>query len=144
MKKYSNEFKVGIFFIVCVLAFIYLVVSTGKLDIKQGGYHIYVVFDEIAGLDVKAPVMLNGREVGKVENIEISYKNNETKNVLKIWIAEEAKIRQEAQVSIKTLGLMGEKYVQIAANKGDQFLEAGAILIGKSYMDLDILMEQDK
>lgn len=86
MKKYSNEFKVGIFFIVCVSGLLYLTYSTGKMDVKRQGYHIYVVFDEVAGLDTKAPVMLNGREVGKVDDIDISYRDDATKIVLKLWL----------------------------------------------------------
>ena len=69
----TNEVKVGIFSLLALLGFAYLIVSTGKLDLKNDGYHIYVVFSDIAGLDTKAPVMLNGREVGKVDDSEISY-----------------------------------------------------------------------
>ena len=141
-KKYGNEFKVGIFVILCILGLVYLTVSTGKLNVKQGGYYIYVVFDDIAGLDVKAPVMLNGREVGKVEAIEISYKDNTTKNILKLWLPDDAKVRSQAAVSIKTLGLMGEKYIQITSNEGADFLAPNTILTGKPFMDLDVLMDQ--
>jgi len=140
--KYGNEFKVGIFVILCIVALAYLTVSTGKLNLKQGGYYIYVVFDDIAGLDTKAPVMLNGREVGKVEDIEISYKDNMTKNVLKLWLSDNAKIRKQAVVSIKTLGLMGEKFIQISSNEGAEFLAPNATLVGKPFMDLDVLMDQ--
>jgi phospholipid/cholesterol/gamma-HCH transport system substrate-binding protein len=141
-KNFTNEVKVGIFFFACLLALIYLTVSTGKLDIKSGGYSIYVVFDDIAGLGTKAPVMLNGREVGKVEDIKISYEADTTKIVLKMWVNDEAKIRSQATASIKTLGLMGEKYIQISSNKGDDFIKPDAILVGKPYMDMDALMDE--
>lgn len=141
-KKYGNEFKVGIFVILCLLGLAYLTLSTGKLNFKQGGYYIYVVFDDIAGLDSKAPVMLNGREVGKVDSIEISYNDNTTKNILKIWLPDNVKIRSKATISIKTLGLMGEKYIQITSNEGEDFIAANTILTGKPFMDLDVLMDQ--
>jgi phospholipid/cholesterol/gamma-HCH transport system substrate-binding protein len=123
---------------------VYLSYSTGKLNIKREGYYVYAVFDEIAGLDTKAPVMLNGREVGKVEDIDIEYKGDSTRIVLKIWLSEEAKIRDDASVSIKTLGLMGEKYIQISSSEGKNFIRPEAVLIGKPYMDLDVLMEEAK
>jgi len=141
-KKYGNEFKVGIFVVICIIGLVYLTVSTGKLNVKQGGYYIYVIFDDIAGLDVKAPVMLNGREVGKVDSIEISYKDNTTKNILKLWLPDDAKVRSQATVAIKTLGLMGEKYIQISSNEGTDFLASNTILTGKAFMDLDVLMDQ--
>lgn len=141
-KKYGNEFKVGIFVLLCIVGLLYLVLSTGKLGVKQGGYYIYVVFDDIAGLDTKAPVMLNGREVGKVDDIRISYQDNATTNILKLWLSEEAKIRNKAIVSIKTLGLMGEKFIQISSNEGDVFIEPNTVLKGRPFMDIDVLMEQ--
>jgi phospholipid/cholesterol/gamma-HCH transport system substrate-binding protein len=140
--KFTNEVKVGIFFFSCLAGLIYLTFSTGKVDIKTAGYHIYVVFDDVAGLDTKAPVMLNGREVGKVDDVKISYEDNETKLILKVWLSEEAKVRDQATVAIKTLGLMGEKYLQISSNKGDSFIEPEAVLTGKPSMDMDVLMDK--
>jgi phospholipid/cholesterol/gamma-HCH transport system substrate-binding protein len=143
MKKYGNEFKVGLFIILCILGLAYLTVKTGKLNIKKGGYYLYVAFEEVAGLGKKAPVMLNGLEVGKVEEMNVSYDNDKTKVVIKIWLNDNAKVRDDASVSIKTLGLMGEKYIQITSRQGN-FIKPGTTLEGKPYMDLDAMMEQAK
>jgi len=142
MKKYGNEFKVGLFVILCVLGLIYLTFSTGKVSLGKKGYHIYVVFNDIAGIELKAPVMLNGLEVGKVDDIKFSYDANKTEIKLKLWIDDKAKIRDNAAVSIKTLGLMGEKFIQISSVSGGNFLAPEAILEGKPYLDLDALLEQ--
>jgi len=142
MKKYTNEFKVGLFVVLCVAGLFYLSYSTGKLNIKRPGYHIYVMFNEVAGLEEKAPVMLNGLEMGKVDDINVSYENDRTQLVLKIWLEEKAKIRENPEIAIKTLGLMGEKYIQISSSEGKDFIEPDAVLYGKSYMDLDTLMEE--
>jgi len=144
MKKITNEFKVGLFFILSLAALFYLSASTGKLDFKKSGYYLYVLFDEVAGLQKKAPVMLNGLEVGKVDEIKLIYDNQKTQVRLKLWLDKEAKISANPVVSIKTLGLMGEKFIQIAsfANKG--YLPADTLLEGKPYMDLDVLMEQSQ
>jgi ABC-type transporter Mla subunit MlaD len=101
-----------------------------------------VTFDEVAGLQKKAPVMLNGLEVGKVEDITVNYNNDQTKVVLKLWLDKNAKVRDNALVSIKTLGLMGEKYIQIASHKGGAFVKPDSVLEGKPYLDLDAMMEQ--
>jgi phospholipid/cholesterol/gamma-HCH transport system substrate-binding protein len=142
MKKYANEFKVGLFIIICILGLAYLTFSTGKVNFKKQGYNIYVVFNELAGLDKKAPVMLNGLEVGKVEDISVNYDNEKTEITLKLWIDEQAKIRQNPIVSIKTLGLMGEKYIQIASTDGSGFIAPQTVLKGESYVDLDAMMKQ--
>jgi len=142
MKKYTNEFKVGVFVILCIAGLLYLTFSTGKVGVKKGGYNIYVAFDEVAGIETKAPVMLNGLEVGKVEEIKPCYDNDMTRIILKLWLSDDAKIRENPAVSIKTLGLMGEKYIQISSSKGANFITAQATLDGKPYMDLDTLTAQ--
>lgn len=142
MKKFSNEFKVGLFVIICIVGFFYLIFRTGKINFKKEGYYIYVVFSEVAGLEKKAPVMLNGLEVGKVDDIKIIYDNDKTEILLKLWLKKEAKIRENPTVSIKTLGLMGEKYIQISSFEGKEFLKPEVVLRGKPYIDLDKLMEE--
>lgn len=142
MKKYTNEFKVGLFVLFCLVGLFYISYRTGKMNIKKDGYYIYVLFDEVAGLEKKAPVMLNGLEVGKVEDIDISYENDKTQIVLKLWLEKQAKIRENPKVSIKTLGLMGEKYIQISSSEGKNFIAPGELIPGKPYLDLDALMEQ--
>ena len=142
MKKYSNEFRVGLFVIICLIGLFYLSYSTGKMNLKKEGYNIYVAFNEVAGLEKKAPVMLNGLEVGKVEEINVAYDNDKTEVVLKIWLDSSAKVRENPVISIKTLGLMGEKYIQIASSEGKEFLKPGTRLYGKPYLDLDALLEE--
>jgi len=143
MKKYGNEFKIGLFVLVCIGVLIFITFRTGKVDIKKDGYFLYTTFDEIAGLTKKAPVMLNGLEVGKVEDIIVNDDDDNTKITLKLWLPARIKVRETAVISIKTLGLMGEKYIQIASHEGN-FIKPESTIIGKPYMDLDVLMEEAK
>jgi phospholipid/cholesterol/gamma-HCH transport system substrate-binding protein len=144
MKKmnFNNEFKVGLFVILCILGLAYLTFSSNKRNIKKGGYNIFVTFNDIAGLETKAPVRLNGFEVGKVDDIAITYNNDNTLITLKLWLDTNAKVREDAIVSIKTLGLMGEKYIQISSTGNKEFIQPGATLEGKPYLDIDALLEQ--
>jgi phospholipid/cholesterol/gamma-HCH transport system substrate-binding protein len=141
MKKYGNEFKVGLFVILCAAGLVYLTLSTGKIWSKEG-YCVYAVFDDVAGLQAKAPVMLNGLEVGKVEDVKPCYDNNMTRIILKLRLNKDAKVRENPVVAIKTLGLMGEKYIQISSCKGNNFVSPESTLEGKPYMDLDALTSQ--
>jgi phospholipid/cholesterol/gamma-HCH transport system substrate-binding protein len=119
-----------------------MTLRTGKLNIRKDGYPIFVVFDDAAGLEKKAPVLLNGFTVGKVDDMNISYENNATRVILKLLLDKETKIRSGATVSIKTLGLMGEKFVKITSGEGPDYLAPGVTLEGKPFGDLDTLMEQ--
>jgi phospholipid/cholesterol/gamma-HCH transport system substrate-binding protein len=139
MKKYGNEFMVGLFIILCVLGFFYLIYSTGKLDFKKEGYYIYVIFDDISGVQKKAPVMLNGMEIGKVDEVKFVYDNDKTQIRLKLWLKAEARIRENPVISIKTMGLMGEKFIQISSSRGVNFIAPEVVLSGNPYLDIDSL-----
>lgn len=139
--KWTNEFKVGLFVILCILGFVYMMYSTGKLDIRSDkGYFINVVFEEAAGVEPKAPVMLNGLEIGKVNEITPIYKDGKTEIELKLWLEDSAKVRKGSEVSIKMMGMMGEKYIQIESSKSQNFISEGETLQGEKFVDLDTLI----
>lgn len=140
MKKYSNEFKVGIFFILSVIGLTALTLRTGKLNFQKKGYNIDVVFSQIAGLEVKSPVRLNGYEVGEVQEVRVVNEGDKTSMVLTLFIDQGIKIRSNPSISIKTLGLMGEKYVEISSYSGENFIEPDTTLKGQPYVDLDVLI----
>jgi phospholipid/cholesterol/gamma-HCH transport system substrate-binding protein len=139
-KKWTNEFKVGLFIIVCLLGLFYMSYSTGKLDIKKKGYSVEVLFREAAGLDVKAPVMLNGLEVGKIEAIKPLYESNQTFIILKLYLEDQAKIREGSTFSIQMMGMMGEKYIQITSSESEKFVTPNSRLMGEPYVDLSVLI----
>ena len=141
MRKQGNEFKVGIFVLICLAGLVYMTVKTGRFLGKAGGYNIYVEFEKIGGLEKKAPVMLNGREVGKVEEVLFEYNENATSIILKLWMQDDAKIRENPKITIKTLGLMGEKYIDIYSLSGGAFIKADSRIKGSPFKDMDDLME---
>ena len=140
MKKYAHEFKVGIFILLCMAGLVYLTFSTGKVSFGKKGYNIYVIFTELAGMNKKAPVMLNGWEVGKVDDIKLSYEGEKTLITLRLKLDNDVKVREGSEISIKTLGLMGEKYIQINSSQSNNFLIPESTVYGKPYADIDTLV----
>ena len=71
--KISNELKVGLFVMIVAVLLIGLTVRTGDFHLSQGGYELTALFENIDGVALNSPVMLNGLEVGRVTNIQIIY-----------------------------------------------------------------------
>lgn len=139
-KILTNEFRVGLFVVLCLLGLFYMTYRTGKLDIRQKGYFITVIFKEAGGAQQKAPVMLNGYEVGKVDSIKPVYAEGKTAIAMKIWMQENAKIRQGSKFFVQMMGLMGEKYIQIVSSEEAQFIAPGSTVEGEPYVDLSVLI----
>lgn len=107
--------KVGAFVfigIILLFAFVFLV---GDFSIFKPGNNIKVIFEFASGIKTASPVRLAGIDIGTVKNTRIFYDANEkkTKVEVQLWIAGDAKIPSDSKVWINTLGLLGEKYVEI-------------------------------
>ena len=113
MKNYTDVLKVWVFIILCAAGLLYLSIGTGKFHLRSPGYRIYALFNDVSGLNRNAPVMLNGMEVGRVEDMKIVYDKETAFIKLQLLIRRDIPIAVNPALSIKTLGFMGEKYVHM-------------------------------
>jgi phospholipid/cholesterol/gamma-HCH transport system substrate-binding protein len=120
MKRSDNiawaQVRVGIF-IICALLFLSggIVLMGKKNKIFASTERLSVIMKDVAGLKIGAPVWLAGIDVGGVTGL--GFENPEKTNAVEIVLEvdEDAlkKIGTDSVITIKTRGLMGEKYVDI-------------------------------
>ena len=122
MKKFDLELAVGLFIIAGIVCLGYLSIKLGKLEIMgERGYEIYGVFSNIGGLKVGAAVEIAGVTVGRVKTIRLdSYQARVAMN-----LPTDLKIQEDAIASVKTRGLIGEKYVDITPGGSEKNIEPG-------------------
>ncbi len=132
MKAISFEVKVGIFILIGFIILFVMIFSIGEVYFFRPGYHINVTFNFANGIAMNAPVRLAGIEVGEVDNIRIYYDTNEerTKVELSAWIKRDVSIEEDAEAVINTLGLLGEKYLEVFPGKSKRFLADNSVLAG--------------
>lgn len=144
-KILTNEVKTGFLVIVCLVILISLTVSVGKFSFFQKQYEIKVIFNWVAGVENDAPVRLSGVEVGKVEDVQLAYKGAETKVLLTLLLNSDAKLREDSRAYVTTLGLMGEKYIELSSgSKGSPFLKPGSTIMGEDPMRIEDMMDIGK
>lgn len=110
--KYSGaEVKSGILIFITIVLLFGITFLVGKFT--AGSTTVWKIrFGYIGGLEEKSPVHYAGRQVGKVQSIQIL--PGEARPVLvSIRISSEVKIRTDSKAYIDTLGLLGEKFVEI-------------------------------
>jgi len=122
MKKFDLELAVGLFIIAGILCLAYLSIRLGKIEIVgKKGYEIYGVFSNIGGLKVGASVEIAGVNVGQVKSITLeNYQANVVLNLPK-----DLKVQEDAIVSVKTRGLIGEKYIEITPGGSEMIIQPG-------------------
>ena len=123
--KFDLELYVGLFILAGILCLGYLSVKLARLElIGTEEYEIYAVFDDIGGLKKGASVMIAGVVVGKVTSVNME--NYEARVTMSLPIR--VKIQDDAIASIKTKGMIGEKYVSIISGGSDLFIKPGGRL----------------
>jgi phospholipid/cholesterol/gamma-HCH transport system substrate-binding protein len=125
MRKFDLELAVGIFMIAGMVCLAYLTIKLGQLEVLgDKGYEIQAVFSSSGGLKTGSSVVIAGVEVGRVKKVVLDdYQARVTMS-----IPLEVKIQEDAIASIKTKGLIGEKYVEISPGGMDETLEPGGVI----------------
>lgn len=130
-----KEIKVGIFMVIALALLAYLLIKSEALPwARERGYEISAQFDSIAGLVTGAEVRVAGFKVGHVKAISLK----EAKVEVVMQIEPAVTIRSDATAVVSTIGLLGEKYIEI--NPGSQFqpiISHGAYIKGLRPTSLD-------
>ncbi len=141
MSYSSNEVKSGVLIAVSLVLLFVLTFIVGSF--VTGETKTYQVrFGYIAGLEDNSPVYYSGREVGKVDLIEV-FSDQEEPVLLTIRIAADIDLREDTDAFIDTLGMMGEKLVELTSGSVDKpVLKSGAVINGTDPIPMYLLISK--
>ncbi len=142
MKKYSQETLVGIFVLIGILCVGYLTVKLGKMELIGGDfYNLVAKFDSVAGLKSDSSVQMAGVEIGRVTKIVLD--TNDFVAVVTMKIHKDVPIQEDAIASVKTSGLIGDKYISIQPGGSDEILKPGDVITEtESAVDIESLISK--
>jgi phospholipid/cholesterol/gamma-HCH transport system substrate-binding protein len=140
MKKYALETLVGAFVLAGLLCVAYLTVKLGKLEVIGGdNYPVVARFKDVTGLKTGAYVEMSGVRIGRVANIVLDTKDNAALATLEIQNG--IRLTDDTIASIKTSGLIGDKFVKISPGGSDDVLKPGGMIVEtESSVDLGDLI----
>jgi phospholipid/cholesterol/gamma-HCH transport system substrate-binding protein len=134
-RTFSLELIVGIFAAAGVGAAAYLAVGLAGLELGTSNtYTVYAEFDNISGLKYGASVEIAGVPIGVVS--DISLKDPAARITLKL--NKSVKIKDDDIASIRTKGIIGDRYVKISRGGSDTYIAPeGTIIETESVVDLE-------
>lgn len=140
MKKYAMETSVGIFVLAGLLCVAYLTVKLGKLEIVGGNsYPVTARFKDVTGLKSGAAVEMAGVRIGRVGGITLDPKD--TMAMVTLDIQKGVRLTDDSIASIKTSGLIGDKFVKLSPGGSDDVLGPGGLIVEtESSVDLGDLI----
>jgi phospholipid/cholesterol/gamma-HCH transport system substrate-binding protein len=127
MKKYSMETIVGIFVTAGLLCVGYMAVKLGDFSLfAEAPQLLYARFNSVSGLKVGSPVEIFGIQVGNVQKIEIDTAKGMA--LVQIGLKKGIKVYEDAIASIKTAGLIGDKFIQVDPGGSGDLLKPGGTI----------------
>lgn len=122
MSRHNLEILVGLFVVAGLIALGYLSIRLGKLDIiGNQGYAVSAEFSNIGGLKTGASVEIAGVPIGRVTNISLK----DYQAWVTMRVNPDVKLQEDSIASIKTKGLIGEKYVQVTPGGSERIIKPG-------------------
>lgn len=133
------QVRAGVFILITLLLLAGAILLMGqKTKMFTPTSPLTVAIDNVVGLKEGAPVWLAGVDVGVVKDIR--FKDPQTSNSVQITMEVERqamkKVGPDSRITIKTRGLMGEKYVDIVPSQ-HYFEQPGRSFQGQSVHTLD-------
>jgi phospholipid/cholesterol/gamma-HCH transport system substrate-binding protein len=140
MRTYIIELIVGIFVVAGIVSMVYLSITLGDVEIfGRKGYAVYAVFDSASGLREGAAVEMAGVGIGKIEKVQLE----DFLSLIEMRIDPDVKIPEDTIASIRTSGLIGEKFVKLIPGGSDDWIEDGGKIIDtESSIDIEELISK--
>ena len=115
---------VGVFLLAGFISFSWLAVKMGDINpLANETYPITARFTSISGLKEGSTIELAGVVVGKVSSIKLDTGDYEA--VVHLNIDKQVELQDDTIASIRTAGIIGDKYIKISPGGSDIILESG-------------------
>ena len=122
MQRMHVEITAGIFLIICILCLALLSIKMGQNYVMGSNvYSVTATFGNSGGLNKGAPVKIAGVPIGQVKNVKL---NNYQAEVT-LDITNDVTLREDAIATVKTQGLIGEKFISISPGGSPNKLKPG-------------------
>jgi len=120
MKRSVVDLSVGVFVLVGLLALGWLSVKLGKIELfGSQGYVLTADFPSVGGLKSGSSVEVAGVEIGRVNSITL---DKDFQARVRMTIRQDVKLQDDSIASIKTKGLIGERYIRINPGGSDRMI----------------------
>lgn len=136
------EFYVGLFVIIGLACTAYLVFTLGGAGIfKEEKYPLYAYFTSVSGLTGGASVEMAGVPIGRVESVKLDTERMLAK--VKLSIHSRIELSEDVIASVKTSGIIGDKYIDLSPGGSENLLKPGEIIYNtEAAIDLESLVRK--
>jgi len=126
MVKQNIEFRVGVIILIGILIMAVSLYWLQGYKLKMNSRLVQVVFDDVGTLAIGDKVTVSGVRKGKVNALELMPDGVR----VELQLNRDVNLRRDAQIVIKNMGLMGERFVAINPGKDSLGFDYGQPAVG--------------
>lgn len=125
MNEYKKiEMIVGAFVLAGIISISWMAVKLGQIGgLGTEGYKVTAVFTDAGGMRAGSDVMMAGVVIGRVDEVAVNERSNAK---LTLLIDNGISITDDAIASVRTKGIIGERYIRISQGGSPDMLQPGA------------------
>lgn len=142
MKRSSVEMAVGVFVLIGLVCVGYLTIKLGQMQVFGGDFYLVEArFQNVSGLRNGASVEMSGVQVGQVASVGLNLEDQAA--VVQLKIRKDLKLSEDVIASVKTAGLIGDKYIKLSPGGAEEIIKPGGrITETQSAVDLEDLISK--
>ena len=127
MKREILDTVTGIFVLAALVFLAYSSINLGRMDVFGSDYYqVYAEFSSVSGLNNGATVEIAGVDVGRVDNITFDPRSEMAR--VRMEIKDGVRLQEDVVASIRTQGLIGDKFVSISSGESGKFIPLGGMI----------------
>lgn len=140
--KTAIESAVGVFVLIGLLCVGYLTIKLGKMELLGDNfYYLQARFQNATGVKKGAQVEIAGVPVGQVDSITLDRQRQMA--LIKMKIQKGIQVTDDVIASVKTAGLIGDRFIKLSPGGSDKILKSGdTITETESAIDIEALISK--
>ncbi len=124
MKKiFSKEFTIGLCVLIALVILFFGIDYLKGINLFKPANFYYASYSNVAGLEIAAPVTIDGYKVGQVHEINFNYEKPGDIKVL-LALDKQLMVPEDSKASIE-VGLLGGSSITLTLGKSNKMIEVG-------------------
>ncbi|MFQ5602633.1 MAG: MlaD family protein [bacterium] len=131
MRKIGSEIATGVAIFIAIIIFIAGYIYLKNVTFRTDRYLLTVEFKDVTGLEPSDFVSVSGLRIGRVQNFRLNGLNV----LVDIEVNPDIQLPVDSKARIKSLGMVGEKFVDIVPGQAAEMLQPGDFFKGHNTSD---------
>ncbi len=132
MRRWTNEVIVGAMILAAIAIAIYGYVFLRDIPVRQYGFEINIIFNNVTGLEKNDAITVGGYKVGRILDMRLEGGHV----VVRAWLNGQTPFSRDSRCAIRSIGMIGEKYIDLMPGTAPEALKKDDTIVGEYISDL--------